>query len=76
MSDLFHSILTRDDLAEFYIESHLFVRGTEPNDVDGLNRAGLVDRIERLRDAIKSRGFAFTYEDPEYDLSPFATVNS
>lgn len=74
MTDLFHSTMTRDDLAEYYTETNLFVRGVEPTDIEGLNRAGLVDRIERLIDAYKSRGFAFTYEDPTYD--PFAAVNS
>lgn len=79
MNDLFHSTMTRDDLANFYTETHLFVRGTEPTDTDSLNRAGLVNRIERLASEHKSRGFAFTYEDPTYfeqSLSPFDTVNS
>lgn len=79
MIDLFHSTITRDDLANIYTETHFFVRGTEPTDTAGLNRAGLVNRIERLANEYTSRGFAFTYEDPAYldqSLSPFETVNS
>lgn len=79
MNDLFHSTMTRDDLVQFYTETHRFVRGTEPTDTDSLNRAGLVNRIEKLAETHKSRGFAFTYEDPAYmerGFSPFETVNS
>ena len=75
MTDLFHSTMTRDDLANFYTETHVFVRGTEPTDADALNRAGLVNRIEQLISEHKSRGFAFTYEDPAYFENSFETVN-
>lgn len=48
MKDLFNSAATRADLIEMYIDAHIMVRGTEPNDYATLGRAGLVDRIERL----------------------------
>ena len=66
MIDLFHSTMTCDDLANIYTETHRFVLGTEPTDTAGLDRAGLVNRIERLANEYKSSGVAFTYEDPAY----------
>jgi hypothetical protein len=48
MQDLFNSAATRSNLIDIYCDTHVAVRGTEPDDYATLGRAGLVDRIERL----------------------------
>ena len=55
MTDLFHTMLDREALADLYINSHNYVYGTDPTDVRSLNRAGLVDRLEKINADVRAK---------------------
>jgi uncharacterized protein (UPF0335 family) len=56
-NDLFESHLTRDELLDIYVDTVTVMRGFPPKDEDlaGLGRAALVDRIERLSEEAQAR---------------------
>ena len=47
-NDLFLSMYSRADLADFYIDYYKDIYGRKPILDDNIDRAGLVDLIERL----------------------------
>lgn len=46
--DLFHSAMTRNDLAAYYSDYYKDIFGSRPVIAPEINRAGLVDLIEEL----------------------------
>lgn len=59
MQDLFNSRLGLADLIDIYVDAHQQLHGFAPRDYQGLNRAGMVDRLERLDAEAQALGVVF-----------------
>lgn len=59
MQDLFNSRLSLTDLVDIYVDAYQQLHGFPPQDFMGLNRAGMVDLIERLDEEAQRLGVVF-----------------
>lgn len=59
MQDLFNSRLSLNDLIDIYVDAHQQLHGFAPRDYMDLNRAGMVDRLERLDAEAQALGVVF-----------------